>query len=355
MAGGRRRARRAAPSALGSFLGGGRGAQAAEQGGEASSDGEGGGPESPVWPPSFGSALAQGPREYMEDALVVHPDARCGFLFAALFDGHEGAAASTWLRDNLYKYFSAGVDAAGCDISPPPAADSKGVAKPQSASPLLEQTMAEAFNEADKRLLKELAKRPPPDCFSGSCATAVLVRQDRILAAAVGDSRAVLARGGKAIDLTPEHRVYGPSQVARREVQRIKDAGGWVQQGRVCGILAVSRAFGDWEFKGGRQQLREELLEDYPQARKATMENELVIPTPDVSEVARDPRDEFVVVASDGLWDVCSSRNAAVLVAKELKAHGDAERAAEAMVAYATKKKTQDNVAVVVIDLRGSA
>ena len=47
--------------------------------------------------------------------------------------------------------------------------------------------------------------------------------------------------------------------------------------------------------------------------------------------------------------------NAAVLVAKELKAHGDAERAAEAMVAYATKKKTQDNVAVVVIDLRGSA
>ena len=149
--------------------------------------------------------------------------------------------------------------------------------------------------------------------------------------------------------------MYGPSQVARREVQRIKDAGGWVQQGRVCGILAVSRAFGDWEFKGGRQQLREELLEDYPQARKATMENELVIPTPDVSEVARDPRDEFVVVASDGLWDVCSSRNAAVLVAKELKAHGDAERAAEAMVAYATKKKTQDNVAVVVIDLRGSA
>lgn len=33
-------------------------------------------------------------------------------------------------------------------------------------------------------------------------------------------------------------------------------AGGWVDDGRVCGILAVSRAFGDPEFKGsGLQQL----------------------------------------------------------------------------------------------------
>lgn len=33
--------------------------------------------------------------------------------------------------------------------------------------------------------------------------------------------------------------------------------GGWVDDGRVCGVLAVSRAFGDPEFKGkeGLQRL----------------------------------------------------------------------------------------------------
>ena len=40
------------------------------------------------------------------------------------------------------------------------------------------------------------------------------------------------------------------------EVERVKAAGGWIFDGRVCNILAVSRAFGDWEFKGaGLKQL----------------------------------------------------------------------------------------------------
>lgn len=34
------------------------------------------------------------------------------------------------------------------------------------------------------------------------------------------------------------------------QVARVKASGGWVYDGRVCNILAVSRAFGDWEFKG---------------------------------------------------------------------------------------------------------
>lgn len=41
------------------------------------------------------------------------------------------------------------------------------------------------------------------------------------------------------------------------EMDRVKRAGGWSVGGRVCGILAVSRAFGDYEFKGGRFDLLE--------------------------------------------------------------------------------------------------
>ena len=42
----------------------------------------------------FGVSSEQGPRESMEDCAHIIPRARCGFLFAAVFDGHSGFAAS---------------------------------------------------------------------------------------------------------------------------------------------------------------------------------------------------------------------------------------------------------------------
>ena len=163
----------------------------------------------------------------MEDTLVVHPDARCGYLYAGLFDGHEGAAASTWLRDNLYEAFAKGVDAAGCDVSPIGA-------QAQDGGSLLEQTLSAAFNEADATLAKHLSKFAPPDCFSGSTATSLLVRQDRILAANVGDSRAILAH-------TVDGRQSNRSHLGAQGVRAIKDVarGGAAHKG--CGGVGAAR------------------------------------------------------------------------------------------------------------------
>lgn len=44
-------------------------------------------------------------------------------------------------------------------------------------------------------------------------------------------------------------RLYGPKSDPS-EMHRVQEAGGWIDDGRVCDILAVSRAFGDCEFKG---------------------------------------------------------------------------------------------------------
>ena len=51
-------------------------------------------------------------------------------------------------------------------------------------------------------------------------------------------------------------RLTGKSDTEQAEIQRVKAAGGWVEDERVCDILAVSRAFGDADFKApGLQRL----------------------------------------------------------------------------------------------------
>ena len=58
------------------------------------------------------------------------------------------------------------------------------------------------------------------------------------------DSRAVLARGGKAVRLTYDHKAEDAS-----ERERVMAAGGFVLRNRVLGILAVSRSFGNQGMK----------------------------------------------------------------------------------------------------------
>jgi len=66
-----------------------------------------------------------------------------------------------------------------------------------------------------------------------------------------GDSRAIVglkeARGIKAIALSEDHK---PDNIG--EKARIEKAGGFVEESRVKGVLALSRALGDLEYKQGK-------------------------------------------------------------------------------------------------------
>lgn len=104
----------------------------------------------------------------------------------------------------------------------------------------------------------------------------------------------VLSRSGKAEILTNPHRPYGSNKVSLQEIKRIREAGGWVcfpvivfvyfllsavnfwfcyakpntvsssntyciwflqiVNGRICGDIAVSRAFGDLRFKTKKKE-----------------------------------------------------------------------------------------------------
>jgi serine/threonine protein phosphatase PrpC len=78
----------------------------------------------------------------------------------------------------------------------------------------------------------------------GTTAVVLLMTKDRFYVANIGDSRAVLCRGGKAVPLSTDHKPDLPS-----EHNRIQKAGGFVSDNRINGSLNLSRAFGDFDYK----------------------------------------------------------------------------------------------------------
>lgn len=80
--------------------------------------------------------------------------------------------------------------------------------------------------------------------MAGTTACVLLVTNDLIYCANVGDSRAVLCSDGKAIPLSYDHKPQNDEELAR-----IEKSGHFVEDDRVDGNLALSRAIGDFQYK----------------------------------------------------------------------------------------------------------
>ena len=159
----------------------------------------------------------------------------------------------------------------------------------------------------------------------------------------IGDCRAVLSNDGVAMSLTEDHK---PN--LKSEKLRIEAAGGWVQNGRVNGNLGVSRSVGDIQFKvfsetpgmcNGKEDVKGSLWSPCQQ----------VISKPDVMHFTVEEHHEFVVLASDGLWDVFPPQECVNFVRKQLFKTKNIDRTASELIQKAMKRGSQDNVSVVII------
>ena len=124
--------------------------------------------------------------------------------------------------------------------------------------------------------------------FAGCTATVILVTKTEIICANAGDSRTVLSKNGIAVPLSEDHK---PDDV--NEMRRIQNAGGFVEEGRVNGMLALSRALGDFEYKNNSM---------------VKTKDQAVSPFPDVKTVTITSDSQFVLLACDGIWDVKTSQ-----------------------------------------------
>lgn len=257
---------------------------------------------------SSGNGLAyavcsmQGWRIEMEDAhcaVLGLPYGLKDWSFFAVFDGHAGARVSAHCAENLLDAITQGEEFR-CSASACVAEENE-----KSAVDSVKRGIHDGFLRLDEKM-RLMPEMQSGEDKSGSTAVCALISPHHIFIANCGDSRAVLSRDFKAMFSTLDHKPMNPS-----EKERIQNAGGSVMIQRVNGSLAVSRALGDFEYK---------------QVEGKGPCEQLVSPEPEIFVEERDhERDEFLILACDGVWDVMSNDELCDFIRSRLEITEDLE------------------------------
>ncbi|KXN67321.1 protein phosphatase 2C [Conidiobolus coronatus NRRL 28638] len=225
--------------------------------------------------------------------------------FFGIYDGHAGKAAADYCGENLHNILNELL-----------------LTHPDKPIP-------EIFNDTFTLTDKHMSEKK---MYAGCTVVAALMRWEevkderdgnlskrRLYVANAGDARAVLCRDDKAIRLTYDHKGSDP-----QESQRILQAGGFMMNNRVNGVLAVTRSLGDSSMK------------------------EFVVGNPYTAALDIESKDKFLIIACDGLWDVCSDQDAVNLI-NDIE---DPQEASKKLLDYALNNFSTDNLSMMVVRLK---
>jgi serine/threonine protein phosphatase PrpC len=224
-----------------------------------------------------------------------------------VFDGHGGKKVSHFLKNNLPNFFLSKFE--------------KNIFKKN-------ETFTKYTNEVYNLLqtnLKEKHPRAVEYCGSTACiGIQTLDKKDKniLWIVNVGDSRAVLCnKNGEGVQLSVDHKPNLPE-----EKKRIEQLGGKItydgSDWRVKS-LSLSRAFGD--------------LDCCP----------YVTHLPNIYKYKIDPKDKFLIVACDGLWDSLSNKVAVEFI-RDLQFKNFTGNYAKELANYGLLKGSYDNITVVI-------
>ena len=287
-------------------------------------------PQAGVWPDDpdadrtligshYAAALRRGHRRHQEDSFLTQP-ALAGDVKVGLFgvcDGHgaTGKQASQFVATELIKQ----------------------VAADTSFAQDVRCGFERAFRDTEQQCLQSLqsAQSASTGCPRGGTEAVqrvggggttvvsayISAEHNRVWVANAGDSRCVLSRRGVAVPLSFDHTPDRPDERARIEAS----GGHIVDMGtlRVEGSLAVTRSIGDFRLK------------------------RFVCSVPEVCSEPLTGREEFLILATDGLWKHVSSQQAVDTV----MAAASVDAACDALAAQALSSGSRDNISVVVVYL----
>ncbi|EJC98112.1 PP2C-domain-containing protein [Fomitiporia mediterranea MF3/22] len=267
----------------------------------------------------YGVCEMQGWRISMEDAHAIElelEDNRGGHnSFFAVYDGHGGGTVAKYSGENVHKRL---------------------VKEDSYVNQQWDSALKGAFLGTDEDIRAESRFFRDP---SGCTAVAALITQNgRIFVANAGDSRSVISVKGEVKPLSFDHKPLNES-----EMTRIRNAGGYVEYGRVNGNLALSRAIGDFEFKKNFSLSPEE---------------QIITANPDITEHKITEEDEFLVLACDGIWDCLTSQQVVDIIRLQVSQRKELSEIAEFICDHCLAPDTTsgagvgcDNMTVLIIAL----
>ncbi|KAF5471483.1 hypothetical protein F2P56_008271 [Juglans regia] len=275
----------------------------------------------------------QGRKGINQDAMTVWEDlsGEKEMFFCGVFDGHgpQGHRVAHHVRDNLpsklsaalkisqrhqKKYSKLDVDVTDTDDDSSGNCNSRVDIKDRPRNPSSqnislaswEGTFVKSFKETDE----ELCLNSSIDSFcSGTTAVTIVKQGHHLIIANLGDSRAVLCTRGDNNQLLPIQLTVDLKPDVPSEAERIMNCRGrvfavegqpdvyriWMPD-EDCPGLAMSRAFGDFCLKDCG-----------------------LISVPEVSYRNLTIKDEFVVLATDGVWDVLTNDEVIKIVSSAKK------------------------------------
>ncbi|KAJ7975613.1 putative Protein phosphatase 2c [Quillaja saponaria] len=322
--------------------------------------------EAPKTVPTFGSISVLGRSRDMEDAICIRTNLclpelsrRQRVHFFAVYDGHGGPHVAELCKERMHVLLAEELKRVDCMFRGESGVGGRStIEEQQEGRQFVKQVeLEDQWKRVLRRSFERMDEMAMNTCacgsvgymcrchsmevaLGGSTAVVAILTDNHIVVANCGDSRAVLCRGGRAIPLSVDHKPDRSDELARIEV-----AGGrviFVNGARVEGILAMSRAI-----------------------------------EPEITFTKMVPEDECLILASDGLWDVISSKLACEAALEclgegnpssatiDLNARpqiGDeraealyssrSDLAAAVLTRLALARKSTDNISVIVVDLK---
>lgn len=258
---------------------------------------------------------------------------RSDWMFWGVFDGHSGWTTSAKLRQTLVSYVARELNATYKSALADPA-----LTYPTPEA--VEQAIKTGFLKLDheithdsvKKVLKSQSKTVAAEilapALSGSCALLSFYdsRSKLLRVACTGDSRAVLGRRSPsnpatwtATPLSTDQTGGTPSEEARLRAEHPNEPY-VVSHGRILGNLEPSRAFGDAVYKWSAETQEKMKTQFFGRTPSKLLKTPpYVTAEPVVTTTRVDPaQGDFVVMASDGLWEMLTNEEVVGLVGQWL-------------------------------------
>ncbi|XP_042475291.1 probable protein phosphatase 2C 38 isoform X2 [Macadamia integrifolia] len=246
--------------------------------------------------------------------------------FVGIYDGHGGPEASRFINDHLFHNLK------------------KFASEHQGMSAAV---ISKAFSATEEEFLSFVKKQwinSPQIASVGSCCLVGIICDGLLYIANAGDSRAVLGRSEKAtkevraIQLSTEHNASIESVREELHLSHPDDSQIVVLKHkvwRVKGIIQVSRSIGDAYLK--REEFnREPLLARFRLTKP--FHKPILSAEPSILVRKVHPQDQFLIFASDGLWEHLSNQEAVDIVHNHPR-NGIAQRLVTTALQEAARKR----------------